>query len=400
MRILLVTHTYPLRHGDATAPFVGSLVDALAQRGHSVDVVLPFHRDLEQPDRESVAFHVYRYPGSRSSTWGYGQTIGADSRIRRSLLPALPFVYASLYRSVRSLLTSGRYDVVNAHWAVPNGLAVGRSTDVPLVLSLHGSDVSLAERIPLLRRATLRAFDRASAIVASSDHLRSRAVAVGANPAKASTIRLGVDTERFRPSAQPEQVRQTLGASEEQLLVVGVGRLAEVKDFSYLIDASTKVGGLHVAIVGEGPLRDGLERRAKEAGAPVTFTGELTHDRVAETIAAADVLVVPSVVDSGGRIDGLPNTVLEAMASGVPLVATRIAGIPEVVADGKTGLLVPEKDAEALAAALERLKDAPYRLRIGAAAREAAVADLSWDSTAHAYEACFERVTRHHRPAA
>jgi glycosyltransferase involved in cell wall biosynthesis len=126
----------------------------------------------------------------------------------------------------------------------------------------------------------------------------------------------------------------------------------------------------------------------------VSFPGALEREAMAAALAAADVAVVPSVVDRAGNVDGLPNALLEALAAGRPVVASRVAGIPDVVEDERNGLLVPEKDAAALAAALRRLATEPLtRARLAAAARETAVGRLSWDAAARAFEEAYEQAT-------
>jgi glycosyltransferase involved in cell wall biosynthesis len=124
----------------------------------------------------------------------------------------------------------------------------------------------------------------------------------------------------------------------------------------------------------------------------VQFVGVLAQPDVARHLAAADIAVMPSVRDEAGNVDGLPNTVMEALASGTPLVATTVGGIPSVVTDGHNGLLVPEKDAPALEAALERLLASPdERAAIGAAARADAMASRTWDAVAERFEQVYDR---------
>jgi glycosyltransferase involved in cell wall biosynthesis len=187
-------------------------------------------------------------------------------------------------------------------------------------------------------------------------------------------------------------MRRLLGAQDGDLLVVAVGRLARVKGFEYLIDAVSRVPRGTLAMVGDGELRPELERLAEASSARVVLTGSMPHDRVARALAAADVVVVPSVVDERGRVDATTSTALEALASGRPLIATAVGGIPEVVRDGENGLLVPQKDPLALAAAIERLRTDPDLCqRLSQRGREFAVERLSWDSAIEALEETFKR---------
>ena len=155
-----------------------------------------------------------------------------------------------------------------------------------------------------------------------------------------------------------------------------MGRLVEKKGFADAIDAVARLRGegrdVRLDILGDGPLRADLERRAGEG---VRLLGAASSDAVLAALHAADIALAPSVTAADGDQDGPVNTLKEAMATGLPVVATRHGGIPELVEDGVSGLLVPERDPEALARAIARLMDAPGDWpRLGAAGRRKVVA--------------------------
>jgi glycosyltransferase involved in cell wall biosynthesis len=390
----MVSQGFPKYPGDSTAPFIASIVETLALRGHEIDVVFPHHPEFRYPPGDGFRFVPYRYaPSDRFSPWGFGGSLSGSSRVTPQAALFLPAVLISLRRRVNGLLGAGSYDVVHAHWLLPNGwIASGpaRRHRVPLVVSLHGTDVGMAER-PFLGRFARSAFAAASGVTAASDDLRRRAIRLGAAPETTQTVHYGVDTALFSPHDPLPTERVALGAKDGELLVVAVGRLLEVKGFRYLIEAVARVEGLHLAIVGDGELRSALERTARDYRVSVTFAGDVDHRRMPELLAAADIVAVPSVVGSAGNTDGLPNTVLEALSTGRPLVASRIGGIPEVVTDRVNGFLTPEKDVNALADALTQLRDDPeLRVRIGRQARLGAVRALNWGVAAIALEDAYE----------
>jgi glycosyltransferase involved in cell wall biosynthesis len=393
VNVLMVTSSYPKFPGDTTAPFVESIARAVAARGHRVDIVLPWHPDLRRGADEPVRFHPYRYaPRDEWCLWGYAQSLQSDVRVRRAAWLIAPLAALALRRAVAERLRAARYDVVHAHWLVPNAAlvaGVARAHATPLVVSLHGSDVFLAERLAPARPLARRALALAAAVTACSSDLRRRAVRLGAAEGRTRTVPYGVDGEAFAPREHDVETRARLGVPEGALLVLALGRLVEKKGFAHLIDAAALLRDrVHVVIAGDGDLRSELQARA--AGAPVRFTGNLDRQEVARALGAADVVAVPSVVDQSGNVDGLPNVVLEALAAGRPVVASRVAGIPEVIEDGRSGLLVPPADAAALAAALRRLAEDPTtRARLGCAARRDALARFGWTATARALEECY-----------
>jgi glycosyltransferase involved in cell wall biosynthesis len=207
----------------------------------------------------------------------------------------------------------------------------------------------------------------------------------------------GVDAARFKPAPDARAaVRARLGLAPEAALVFSAGRLVRKKGFEYLIDALPLVvsaSPAHLAIAGRGDLAEELRARARTAGVEhrVHFLGDLPQDQVGTWFAGADAAVVPSVRDDSGNVDGLPNTVLEALASGTPLISTPAGGIASVIDDGRTGLIVPERDARALASALgDLLRDPERRAVLGRAGRALAQARFGWEAAAARFEAAYD----------
>jgi glycosyltransferase involved in cell wall biosynthesis len=381
-----------------TAPFVESIARAVAARGHSVDVVLPHHPDLRRGEETALRFFPYRYaPRASWSRWGYAQSLRSDVSVRPEAFLLAPLAALAVRREVAHRLREERYDVVHAHWLVPNAALVAgvvRAHHAPFVVSLHGSDVFVAERLGLARGLARRALAAAGSVTACSADLHRRGVALGARPERTRTVPYGVDVERFSPLRADRTLRSRWGIPAGAAMVIAVGRLVEKKGFATLVEAARRVEGVHVVVAGEGDLRPALEEQARAAGDRVHFVGALDRDTVARALAAADVVAVPSVVDAAGNVDGLPNTLLEALASGRAVVASRVAGIPEVVEDGVAGMLVPAGDAEALATALRQLAaDPALRERLGQQARQGAIERYGWSLAARSFEECYAQAT-------
>src|SRR5688572_25064079 len=285
----MVTSSYPRFPGDVVAPFIESIARGVAGRGHRVDVVLPHHPDLHRPAGEPVSFHPYRYaPLDRWSRWGYAQSLRRDVSVRAGAFLLAPLVAFALRRIVAERLRETRYDVLHAHWVVPNGVLVAglvRSHGVPLVVSLHGSDVFVAETLLPARLLARRALRQAGAVTACSEDLHRRALRLGARPERTRTVPYGVDP-MVAAGVDVDAVRARLGAPPGRTLVLALGRLVEKKGFSYLVDAAVRVPGVHVALAGEGDLRTELAARTVTVGAPVRLVGSLDRESVAEALAA------------------------------------------------------------------------------------------------------------------
>jgi phosphatidyl-myo-inositol dimannoside synthase len=432
MNICMLTTSYPKYPGETTAPFIEEIAAGLVRRGHTVHIVAPFHRDVRRaPVERGVHLHFFRYsPWRALNVWGYAEALRADVGLRGRALAAAPLALGAEVLALLRLTNDQRpttndhspmngrarsrwslvarrssFDVIHAHWVLPNGppaAVVARLRGLPLVISLHGSDVYLAERAAPLTLAAAGVFRVAGAVTACSRDLKQRALRLGARPDMVDVVPYGVDPRAFQPDpAAGPQVRAELGLPSDAPLIVTVSRLVYKKGLTYLLEAFPRVIERHpraaLVIGGYGDLREDLERRAAELGiaARVRFPGQLARDRAARYISAADVYVVPSIRDQGGNVDGLPNALLEGMGAARPIVASCVAGIPEVIDDGEHGLLIAERDSVAIAAAINRLlDDRDLAQRLGAAARRRVLGELTWDATAERFESVYQRVVQ------
>jgi glycosyltransferase involved in cell wall biosynthesis len=398
----MVATSYPRFHGDSVGSFMEPIAQGVAARGHEVHLVAPWHPKWERPkvDR-GVHFHLFHYaPSAALNTFGYAEGMRADVTLRASAIAVAPLAMLSGWFKALRVAQKKRATIMHAHWVVPGGvIGAAAAGSIPLVISLHGSDVFVAERHAAARLAARAAFSRASWVTACSEDLRSRAGRLGADAGRSNVIPYGVDSNQFRPdAAERRRGREMLGIGDNVPLIFAVGRLVKKKGFEYLIDATAILTSQHpnlrVAIAGGGDLDAALRDRARAAGveAHIQFLGVVPHDVVPTLLAAADVAVAPSVHDDAGNVDGLPNTVMEIMASGTPLVTTLAGGIGAVATDGRTARLVPERDARALAAAVADLLREPSSASVmGTQARDLVCRHHSWARVAEEFEAVYQR---------
>ena len=245
-------------------------------------------------------------------------------------------------------------DLIHAHFApgATEVMDIAARCRLPLVVSYHGWDahIDAATRRPYDRqhlRRRRRLFDQAALVLTASGALRDRVVALGSDPDRTEVHYLGIDRSLFDGARHDDGARR----------IAMIGRLVRSKGTHFAIEALRlllpRLPDAELAIVGDGPERPRLERQA--AGLPVTFLGAGTQADARDLLARSRVHCLPSTTSEALPPETLGLAAAEAQAMGVPVVATATGGIPEVVRDGATGLLVPDARPDALAAALERL---------------------------------------------
>jgi glycosyltransferase involved in cell wall biosynthesis len=306
-----------------------------------------------------------------------------------------PLYLAAARRALRRILQQREFDLLHAHWVVPNGLAAAPlSRRIPIAVGLHGSDVFMAEK-PVVKSFVKRALDRVSLLTGCSPELVDRVCAVGFPKERSAVIPYGVDVEGFSPGAAPSDGwRRKLGIPPQAPVMLSVGRMVTKKGYHVLLeiveDLMSAHPDAHLILAGAGDRLQEFRSRAVSLAERVHLPGIVLRDALPDLYREADLFVLPAVHDRKGNVDGLPNVILEAMASGLPVVASAISGIPLAIADGVNGFLVPEQDPQALKNALDSLLTAPdARRRMGEASRQRAETDHTWQVISGRYRSAY-----------
>nr|WP_231134445.1 glycosyltransferase [Motilibacter deserti] len=283
------------------------------------------------------------------------------------------------FRDHLRLLRAVRPDVLHANLSVPWAGA-------PALTAAHalpGLRTVVVQQLPL-RTTALPEWARTRALLLRAD----AHVAVGEGSARRMEdfYALGRGSVRSVPNGVPD-VELPARAPRERLVVGSLGRLDGQKAYDVLLRAAARVEGVDVEVVGEGAERERLEALAGELGLQGRVRLPGWSERSRDALAGFDVFCLPS------RAEGFPLSIVEAMLAGLPVVATAVGGVPEAVLDGRTGLVVPRDDVDALAGALRALRDdVGLRDRLGKAGRERALAGLTADAMAAAYSAIWSDV--------
>jgi len=342
MKILILTNLFPTPWDPARGAFNRQQFERLGQR-HEVDVLT----SVDFRERWSRKRGEVRTRGLRTGHFLFVY----PPRFGRSLHAAC-WLLSLLVQHGRQI-RAARYDCVLASWAYPDAVAAGwlaRRLGIPYLVKVHGSDLNVQATHALRRPQIQAALRGAGAVVAVSHALAGKVTELGVQRSRVHVVYNGVDHALFAPGSRSE-ARVRLGLSADTPLLLYVGNLKSSKGCLDLLEALPAVLAIHprahLVYVGAGAIRSTLLARAAELGCAkrVQLVGEVPHGDLVHWFRAADLLCLPS------HNEGVPNVVLEAMACGTPVVASKVGGIPEVVPD-YAGILVPPHAIEALSAAL------------------------------------------------
>jgi len=349
-KLLITASTFPRYAADAEPRFILDLAKSLLPF-FEVTVLAPSAPNASKQEvLEGVSVIRYRYfPIKKLETLCYPGAI--IPRIKQKKIRGLlvPFLLCSF--SVKLWKIHKNYDIIHAHWLIPQGI-VQSFFRTPYIVTGHGGDVTGLNN-GIIRKLKRRALKNAAAVTAVSSYLAEKMQNLypGKNPA---IISMGCNAEQFNPSYH----RDDYFGQRGKPVILFVGRLVEKKGLTYLIDAMKEIDAMLV-VVGTGPLEESLKEQAKIINEKIIFMGGKTHQELSVIYASADIFCLPSVTAVNGDQEGMPTVLAEAMASGLPVVASRSSGIPDIVQHGVNGYLVTPGRVEELADSINNLLDQP-----------------------------------------
>lgn len=381
-KLLVTASTFPRWEGDTEPRFILDLCLHLTNK-YDITVLVPAApgaKDFEVWNDVKIKRYHY-FLVHRWETLCYPGAIVPRIKEKKVRILLVPFLLLSLYFNL--LRYSKEADFVHAHWLIPQGI-VQSFIKKPYLVTGHGGDVTSLNK-GILKALKIRCLKRAKHITVVSEHLKHRVLEL-VPTATPSVISMGVDMANFGIQHRVPNYFNQNGKK----VILFVGRLAEKKGVTYLIDAMRKVDALLV-IAGDGPLMEELKTQAHDISDKIIFLGSKTHDELPAIYASADVFAAPSVTAKDGDQEGFGLVMLEAMASGLPVVANNSGGISQLIHHNENGLLCEEKNIAQLADTLSAvLNDSDLYSRLAEASLKTA-GKYDYHVIAQKYDEIIER---------
>ena len=397
-KVLVIGSVYPRFHEDAEVPWLRASIAHLKKAGLDIQVLAPAYKGLKSHEIDGVKVNRFRYA---PASWEFlTHEEGAPSKMANKpwlQLLAIPYIISGFFKCIK-ICRKFKPDIIHAHWPFPHAyiaLGAAKLFKIPLVLNFHGAELLLIRKKKWVKPLLKFAIGQAQAVFANSSFTASKIKALRNVDVEWSPY--GTTLETGTGNAEPHPV-------QGKFKILFVGRHIERKGICYLIEAAKYLprDQFEIRIVGVGDLTDELKKLASESATPnsaeIIFTGKLSPEALASEYKTANVFTLPAIVDSKGDTEGLGVVLIEAMELGLPIVASNVGGIPDVVIDGETGILVPEKDPEALASAYKRLAAEPGLIKqLLAGAQKRINECFTWDGIIDRQIAVYNRYHSHSR---
>lgn len=404
MKVLVIGSVYPRFHEDAEVPWLRTSIAHLKQAGVEIQVLAPAYKGLKSHEIDGVKVNRFRYA---PAGWEFlTHEEGAPSKMASKpwlQLLAIPYIISGFFKCIK-ICRKFRPDVIHAHWPFPHAyiaLGAAKLFRIPLVLNFHGAELLLIRKKKWVKPLLKFAIGQAQAVFANSSFTAGKIKALRNVDVEWSPYGTTLPTDERRGTDGAGALREVEPHPiNGKFKILFVGRHIERKGICYLIEAAKYLprDQFEIRIVGVGDLTDKLKTQAAEISttpdsANIIFTGKLSPEELANEYKTANVFTLPAIVDSKGDTEGLGVVLIEAMELGLPVVASNVGGIPDVVVDGVSGILVPEKDPQALANAYKRLATDPELLKQLLAGAQKRIAEcFTWGKIVERQIAVYEKI--------
>ena len=360
IKIYSLTTTYPESADSTTHQFVHLLNKELVKLGFDIKTITPHSKGLTTKEEiDSVRIKRFRYLPENSEIGSISITDLINSSkvgFLKVTILMMSFFISSFFECLKE-----KPDILHGHWAFPGGYIAVILAIIfrkKSVVTIHGG-FSILKKFKFLRKIVISSLNKSSYIITNSNYTKNKFIEMGLKNENISRIFVPPNFIEHDPDENSLEKFREKFVDPSHKLILFVGGLREVKGIEFLIKSLLEIKNVkvHLVIVGYGILQKQLKNLTKSQGLEnkVTFFGAATPKEVANFYAISDVFVLPSIIDSGGFTEAMGLVIPEAMRSGLPVVASSVGGILDIIEDGVNGLLFEQKEPKSIANAIERI---------------------------------------------
>ena len=354
MKIGVITSAYPEFPSDPHGIFVHRLMREVSNQGHDVHILAPYAGGKREFNLEGVHVEKFNYFYPKRYQRLAGRS-GMIDNVKEGLFVKFQFLSFIFFNVVNSCRKLNDVDIIHVQWPIPNGIGalfLKKFYRIPYVNTVYGEEVYLSKLYKTTIIIKLLVNNSSKSITISTGSLKA-SLQLGLKEEKFEIIPFGVDTSFFKPI--------TIKKDKEIFLILSVGYLIERKGFKYLISSMKEVlidhDNVRLKIVGSGPLEKSLKNHIKDLNLEkiVEIISNIDDEKLVKMYNSSDLFVLPSIIDSQGNTEGLGVVLIEAMACKLPVIGSDVGGISDIIQDGETGLIVPQKDILELSKSIKKL---------------------------------------------
>ncbi|MBI2105578.1 glycosyltransferase [Candidatus Woesearchaeota archaeon] len=394
MKIVILTTSFPGYEGHLQSPFIYKLAKSLSKE-NKVKVICPYYGKPSKKKEQIGNMEVYRFQYAPIRLQKLTAEGGIPSSLKESFIAKLNMPFFLVSFLIKSINKSRECDIIHAQWALSGliGIIVKKIWYKPLIITTRGAAVNDAMKSKTMKKILLYIFNNTDFITPNNESHIEIIKQLGISEDKLSVVPNGVDIELFKPRNK-EKIRRELNLPNDKKIILFVGWLIERKGVKYFLEAASRMikenENTLFLIVGSGILEKELKKYAAELELDnyVKFLGAKNSEEIPYWMNASDIFILPSLSE------GRPNVVAEAVSSGLPVIATRVNGTPELIDDGKTGFLIPVKDSYAIYEKLKIiLENEKLMIELGKNARKFILKNgYTWDKCASQYLSIYKMV--------
>jgi len=396
IKVILLTSSYPSSSDVVSRNFMTDLVESLTDKEIDIFIICPHQQNLpfrEEQKNITIIRFPYWFTASGQKLGGAGGIVPSINRSFLAKVQLIPFFIFQFIVTMRTVKKE-KIDLIHSHWVIPQGFVgalVRFITGIPHVVSIHGTDIHLIHSYRITHPFMNMVARCTNCITTNSSHTNQLLMdVISKKNINSSIIPMGIYPEQFQ-SESPT-------SNKKELKILFVGRLIDLKGICHLITAMktviSMIDNVHLKIIGNGPERVKLEQLTNVLGisSRVQFIDNTGREKLLLHYNDANLFVLPSITING-QTEGLGVVLLEAMASGVPVIGSNTGGIPDIITDGVNGLLVPPGDPDALAAAIITILENPEMAdKFTTEGLKTVKERFSWDKISDQFIEVYQRV--------